>query len=492
MRSKPYPYPEIVTGDEWTVNETIGDQQACTDNLNKQMYVPLDRECETCGINHGRMIRRHELGHAKWSPKTMGKLPPTTRPEAIEVLEEIRVNYLMYLNGLGINEPTQCEAIVEAKTMGLIMNASVTDLLLYGLACFWHTNNKLSEQTYTTHYLYHIHNYEYSHEFRRFKALMADAIVDKSMHPIRQNELQFVLNTIDMFVKKLLQSRHNYQPMISYRKVQKVAQELSTILNAFMDKPNPDEITAPQQSGSSSQSSKNDGEDDESDNSESEAGTGNADQLEKRMRRALSEKMIDYHTSAGIGQWGDMIIHTPPLSVNLQSRIKGARAYRPSDYGYNPKYINRYCIDKKIFKQKQRVLGGTILIDASGSMQFDGHDLLEIMKLLPAVTIAMYNGSYSTGDLRIIAKNGMRVNDEYIHSHVGRGNVVDGPALEWLATMPERRIWISDMYVFGKAGAGQSGANLVRDCLNIVTKNKIINLQNIDEVKEHAIKLNMV
>ena len=40
MLNKPYPYPEIVTGEVWTVNETIGDQTPCTDNLNRQMYVP--------------------------------------------------------------------------------------------------------------------------------------------------------------------------------------------------------------------------------------------------------------------------------------------------------------------------------------------------------------------------------------------------------------------------------------------------------------------
>ena len=58
--------------------------------------------------------------------------------------------------------------------------------------------------------------------------------------------------------------------------------------------------------------------------------------------------------------------------------------------------------------------------------------------------------------------------------------------------MPARRIWVSDMYVFGRAGSNAAGANLIRDCLNIVTKHKIINLKDINEVKEHAIKLNMV
>ena len=85
--TKAYPYPQIVTGEDWNVYEnTEHDPQPRTDNLNRQMYVPMNRECEDCGINHGRMIRRHELGHAKWSPKTMGKLMRGTRAEAIHAL----------------------------------------------------------------------------------------------------------------------------------------------------------------------------------------------------------------------------------------------------------------------------------------------------------------------------------------------------------------------------------------------------------------------
>jgi hypothetical protein len=200
---------------------------------------------------------------------------------------------------------------------------------------------------------------------------------------------------------------------------------------------------------------------------------------------------MTYHSSSGIGQWGEMEIHTPAMSVNLKGRLKGGRQYRPSDYGYNPKYINRYCIDKQIFKQKQNVKGGTILIDSSGSMSFSGQDILEIMEILPAVNIAMYNGRSKTGDLRIIAKNGMRVSDDYLSTHSGGGNVVDGPALRWLSTMPARRIWVSDMYVFG-AGSNSSGYNLLKECYDLCTQHKIINLKDIEEVKEYALKLNQV
>ena len=38
--NKRYPYPQIVTGDDWTVyNTTSLDETPKTDNLNKQMYM---------------------------------------------------------------------------------------------------------------------------------------------------------------------------------------------------------------------------------------------------------------------------------------------------------------------------------------------------------------------------------------------------------------------------------------------------------------------
>ena len=103
----------------------------------------------------------------------------------------------------------------------------------------------------------------------------------------------------------------------------------------------------------------------------------------------------------------------------------------------------------------------------------------------------MYNGRSTTGDLHVIARNGMRVTQEQLSSWSGGGNVVDGPALEWLSTMPARRIWVSDMYVFG-AGPNSNGFNLLKECYDLCTKHKIINLKDIEEVKEYALKLNQV
>jgi hypothetical protein len=57
--------------------------------------------------------------------------------------------------------------------------------------------------------------------------------------------------------------------------------------------------------------------------------------------------------------------------------------------------------------------------------------------------------------------------------------------------MPSRRIWVSDMHVFG-AGNNSNGFNLLKYCYDVCLKSNIINLKDIQEVKEHALKLNVV
>ena len=496
-KKKAYPYPEIVTGEQWHVLEnTEHDPQPRTDNLNKQMYVPMDRECEYCGINHSRMIRRHELGHAKWSPKTMGKLMRGTRAEAVHALEEVRINYLLQHKGnLGVDELMVCQEELEHKIPHIRFTGSIADIILHLLDSYTYVPNKSGYN-------------HYGQQFDIAKDYLSKAQVSSELTDLRKAQLDFAINTALSYIRRL--TTHKWNQLPSYRKVQKLAEKLSVILNEFIDKPNPDEVrTQPGQGqGNKLEDCQNENGDGESCSESDEkcepckdkqaeqheggelTGDSEVDRLNKRMRKELIETMT-YRTSDGVGRWGEMDTLEPPLTVNLQGRLKNNRMYRPADFGYNPKYINRYCIDRKIFKQKQNVKGGTILIDASGSMSFNGQDILEIMQMLPAVNIAMYNGYGHTGTLRVIARNGMRVDDNYLDRYSGGGNVVDGPALRWLASMPPRRIWVSDMYVFG-AGNNSSGFNLIKECYDLCTQNKIINLKDIEEVKEHALKLNTV
>ena len=52
-----------------------------------------------------------------------------------------------------------------------------------------------------------------------------------------------------------------------------------------------------------------------------------------------------------------------------------------------------------------------------------------------------------------------------IGATLGRGNIVDGPALRWLAQQPEPRIWISDGQVTGTHD--RPSTDLVVDAIRI-------------------------
>jgi hypothetical protein len=355
--------------------------------------------------------------------------------------------------------------------MKLVYESGIAEIILMGLASRWKVPDNDTERKYAS--------YKFNDEWVVMSSCFNMIRSDDTVTEYRKEQILYAERVITRFYQYI--TNHSYGQSISYRKVQKYAEPLSHILDMFRDKPEHDEVYKPKPKHTAPGMDEGEGEAQES----NELGGGS---LEQRTRDEIAQML--YRSSTGTGKWGEMFTHQPPLSVNLQSRLKNGRAYRPSDFGYNPKYINRYCIDKKIFKQKMTTLGGTILIDASGSMSFDGQDILEVMQQLPAVTIAMYNGRSNTGDLRIIAKNGKRVTEKYLDEHSGYGNVVDGPALEWLGTQPARRIWVSDMHVFGAYG-DTSGFNLMADVNKLVRKYNIINLKNIEEVKEHGLKLNM-
>lgn len=147
-------------------------------------------------------------------------------------------------------------------------------------------------------------------------------------------------------------------------------------------------------------------------------------------------------------RWGNMKIKKN-LSLNARSRTKPS-SVNPSWYGRNVSDPGRWLIDKKVFDMSLGETGKrvAILVDASGSMSWDTEQLLRIIDELPSSTMAMYCGSGYSGDLTIISQNGRRIHRDTltrIISHRPNGNIIDGPALEWLYKQPaDCRIWLSD------------------------------------------------
>lgn len=196
----------------------------------------------------------------------------------------------------------------------------------------------------------------------------------------------------------------------------------------------------------------------------------------------LNEIEPRYHNDDPNPRWGEMTIRKDiPLTKRMPAGMR-SRKSRAFDEGSVPRNWHRYCTDSKVFGKKIRRKNdsGTILIDLSGSMHLSTEEVISILERWPGVLIATYSGADMRGELRVIARNGMRADDSIIAWTKG-GNEVDGPALEWLAKEKEPRVWISDGFVCTSAGMQRS---LLLDAARICKKGRIQRVENVRELIE--------
>ena len=159
---------------------------------------------------------------------------------------------------------------------------------------------------------------------------------------------------------------------------------------------------------------------------------------------------------------GRMTIRRPPLPRACRNLVRSRRARRkPVREGTAVYFMGRFPVDGAIFGRRPRsVAAGTVLVDTSGSMHLGPTEIDRIVEAAAvAATVAIYSGRLDVGELRIVARAGCRASDADLAPFAG-GNVIDLPALGWLARQPEPRIWISD----GEAtGIGDRGSPALRE-----------------------------
>lgn len=163
-------------------------------------------------------------------------------------------------------------------------------------------------------------------------------------------------------------------------------------------------------------------------------------------------------------KWGEMQIERlqPERSRPIPAVARG-RTF--CDHGAVLAAPHRLPVDGRVFLRRRRQRGGTVLIDASGSMCFGPAEFQRITEAAPLATVAIYAGRGASGTLSIVAARGRMASSSDIGATLGRGNVVDGPALRWLAQQPEPRIWISDGQVTGTHD--RPSTDLVVDAIRI-------------------------
>jgi hypothetical protein len=182
--------------------------------------------------------------------------------------------------------------------------------------------------------------------------------------------------------------------------------------------------------------------------------------------------------------WGPMALSEPPLPhCSRGGRCKTAKKIMASYCGAF-RFPHRALLpaaDGRAFGLKRRIHGGAILIDCSGSMNLTTDELRSVVSRSPAATVALYAGlpGDQSGLLLIVGKNGRFAEIEEITSCLGKGNIIDGPALRWLSRQPEPRIWVSDGCVTGRGD--RSGINLDKETDSIVRIARIKRIASVEK-----------
>jgi hypothetical protein len=175
--------------------------------------------------------------------------------------------------------------------------------------------------------------------------------------------------------------------------------------------------------------------------------------------------------------WGKMKIEAPPRVRRVDGYLGRGRI--ASDEGTVPRNIHRQLVDGRVFQRVRRKRGGTVLIDCSGSMSLGTDDLKRILEHSPGASVAAYSGNVRDGVLRVLAAEGRQVDNQWIAAPAGGANVIDGPALQWLAKQSRPRIWVSDGQVTG-VNDRMSGINAL-ECSAVCRQRSIARCNDVAE-----------
>lgn len=168
--------------------------------------------------------------------------------------------------------------------------------------------------------------------------------------------------------------------------------------------------------------------------------------------------------------WGIMEIKRPALTEHMSEKRLNRRI-KPMDTGSSLMFPSRLDVDDKVFGNIKRVAKGTVLIDVSSSMSMDPEDIRDMVQAAPGVTVACYSGAADSGHLTIIAAKGNMMKFPKSTRDWDWGNIVDGPALKWLAGQAEPRVWVCDGFVTGVDDVSTPALTL--EAYKIVADNKI-------------------
>lgn len=407
-----YPYPEAIArpdDDASKLWRIIPGENACVSLSERRMVVPLGiGPCSDCGFDHSRSCRIHELAHVSFTPSdafTLADAAGVSR-DSMLAAEDMRDNII---RDLWLRHPRKAPAL--CPDVVARMAREMMDAERYGTVLRWLASAVCAEYQYAAPV---IAEYEAGADILR---IVDDA--SAACYAYRRPA-----ETGQWYIGQWYRPDWQEPPSILQ------AIEAARILDHY----------AEMLEGKRSENAE-DAEDAE-DGEPAEPGRNIPD---------------DSEGSEGSGLWGRMEIDTAPLTLPARP---GLRIDRPTEEGPVPSHIERWMTDRRVFTRRKRHRGGTLVVDCSGSMEWNPKDLRAVLDECPAATVALYSGhDGGNGRLRIVAENGRKAADEWIAPPMGGGNAVDGPAIRWMRGKPGPHVWMSDG---GVTGLGPTDA-LIRD-----------------------------
>lgn len=425
---KRLPFPEAIkrddTPDRFDVKSGI---ESRTDLTHGVMVIDGGGVCDKCGIDHARATRLHEMGHVAWTPADWQKRSERAKdaPPAwlVNAVEDARLTRLRALNRLEQSPAILCDADGDYDRA---LHGAVKSGDLLAVAAIFAAAMGSADEAPLLNAINRIATGFYEKE--------QNAEADALFHTLR---------VVRYAIQNRIYPHHKPNFRSSLHAARDILAGVEGALTEYKE----------------------------------------AKEAQKAKKATVVRPGKKPKSFVPKDTWGKMNIVEPPLT--RQSPLGMERRFTARDEGPIPTRFDRWSIDKRIFRTKKRVKGAAVLVDVSGSMSWDDEDLRRVLEEVPAATVALYSGNGTKGDLVIVAHKGRRATWGSVRSFVHGGNVIDGPALEWLADQPQEvKVWMSDGGTTGphdNAG-GEHSRDMERDVRRILRRGGIMRVWDATDV----------
>lgn len=200
----------------------------------------------------------------------------------------------------------------------------------------------------------------------------------------------------------------------------------------------------------------------------------------------IDEKAAGRVRQAGSGKRGRFapLVMDPTVSLDRSMTGRLGRKRIATNTGRNPRRLNRMLTDpqRRVFDRTIKGTGGVVVIDQSGSMSLSASAVERMMEASPGCTIIGYShrpGTVDEPNAWVLARNGKRASK--VRDGNG-GNGVDGPVVRYalsIARKGEPIVWVCDGIVTGADDGIYP--NLTEECARLVRRHGIHMVDSVDE-----------